>query len=243
MVGLHGATHAIRNGLRPDAGWAVARPVKPASTLFLVVDSAVMCHNVRMGILYKLTFANGKCYIGITTETLKRRVQRHVYCARIGRQYALSAAIRKYGEDGFLSEVLGTFDSWSELTKREIEAINQYDCMCPGGYNMTGGGEGTLGVKKSIEARRRIGAASSQRNAGRTLTEVHKQRVGDAFRGKPLSEATKEKMREAAKLRNSLSPRGPMSQEQKDKIRATLIGKKHPPERVAKRHERIVKKD
>lgn len=196
-----------------------------------------------MGILYKLTFANGKCYIGITTETLKRRVQRHVYYARIGRQYALSAAIRKYGEDGFSSEVLGTFDSWDEATKREVEAISQHGSMCPYGYNMTGGGEGTLGVKKSIEARRRIGEASSQRNAGRTLTEVHKQRVGDAFRGKPLAEATKEKMRDAARLRNSLSPRGPMSQDQKDKIRATLMGKKHPPERVAKRRERIAKKD
>lgn len=54
-----------------------------------------------MGILYKLTFPNGKSYIGITTESLSRRVQRHVNYARAGKSYALSSAIRKYGEDSF----------------------------------------------------------------------------------------------------------------------------------------------
>lgn len=185
-----------------------------------------------MGILYKLTFSNGKCYIGITTESLKRRVQRHIYYARSGRNYALSAAIRKYGENGFCYDILGEFQSWIELAEQEIILIGEYNSMIPNGYNMTMGGEGTLGVKKSIEARKRIGEASSKRNLGKKLTDIHKKRVGDAFRGKSLSQETKEKMSMAAKSRKH---RFEISQEHKDKISASLLGRKHSTERIEKR--------
>ena len=109
-----------------------------------------------MGIVYKLTFPNGKSYIGITTESLSRRVQRHVNYARAGKPYALSSAIRKYGEDSFSSEVIGNADNREELCMMEMFAIEALRTMCPHGYNMTGGGDGSSGVSPADNTRRKI---------------------------------------------------------------------------------------
>lgn len=180
---------------------------------------------MRIGIAYKLTFPNGKVYIGITRETLAQRVRRHVAYARAGRQYALSAAIRKYGEDSFSSEIVAS-GSWEELKRIEVQLIAKYDSLRHGGYNMTGGGEGSLGVSVSESTKQKI----SKTLAGRQLSDVHRKRVGDAQRGKRISEQTKQKMREAAAKRCST----PMSDEQKEKISAALRGKKRSPEVMAK---------
>jgi len=49
------------------------------------------------GCLYALTFPNGKQYIGITSGTLRRRVNLHRSHANTGRPGAVYNAIRKYG--------------------------------------------------------------------------------------------------------------------------------------------------
>lgn len=181
----------------------------------------------KTGIAYKLTFQNGKVYIGITRETLKQRIRRHIANARAGKPYALSAAIRKYGEDSFRAEVIGT-GSWEELRAIEVAEIARHDSLGAGGYNMTGGGEGTLCVAQSPETKAKIAAAL----LGRKCSDEHRARVSDAQRGKCIPEATREKMRAAAKAR---AARSPMSQDQKDKIRAALKGRKVPADVVAKR--------
>lgn len=174
---------------------------------------------MRTGIAYILTFQNGKVYIGITREGLSRRIERHIAYARSGKHFALSSAIRKYGESSFTSDVVGR-GTWEELQAIEISLIAKHNSCGAGGYNMTFGGEGSLGISPSEETRKRIGAAMSKALSGRTLTDEHKRRVGDAFRGKPLSLETRKKMSDAAKAR--VAARGPMSEEQKEKIRASL---------------------
>ena len=64
------------------------------------------------------------------------------------------------------------------------------------------------------------------------FSDEHKKKISEAQKGKVIPEDVKQKMREAAKRRCSLSP---MSQEQREKISKSLLGKKHSPERVAKR--------
>lgn len=154
-----------------------------------------------MGILYRLTFPNGKVYIGITTESLGRRVQRHIAYARSNRPYALSAAIRKYGEESFAAEVIGMANAWGELVKLEIDAIREHGSLCPNGYNMTAGGEGSLHVTPTEEKRAKI----SQTLSGRKLSEAHRKAVGDAQRGKTIPIQTRMRMREAHKSRPSMS--------------------------------------
>lgn len=176
-----------------------------------------------MGILYKLTFNSGKCYIGITTETLNRRVQRHVNYARANRSYALSAAIRKHGEKSFVAEILASAGTWDELKNLEIDAIRFYKSLCPNGYNMTAGGDGSLGVVPSDEKKKKISEALK----GRKLSDSHRKAVGDSQRGKVIPEDTRARMRVAHKARP------PMSDEQR-KIRSEHAKRQHAARRAQK---------
>lgn len=172
-------------------------------------------------ILYRLTFPNGKVYIGITTEPLKRRVRRHVLYARQNKAYALSAAIRKYGEDSFLVEHLALAMCWEDLLLLERQVISQYNSVCPSGYNMTGGGEGSFGIKPSDGKRKRI----SESLTGRVLSLDHRIAVGLAQKGKTIPPSTRKKMSDAHKSRP------PMSEEQKS-IRREAANRQHAARRI-----------
>ena len=172
-------------------------------------------------ILYRLTFPNGKVYIGITTEPLKRRVRRHVLYARQNKAYALSAAIRKYGEDSFLVEHLASAMCWEELLLLERQVISQYNSVCPSGYNMTGGGEGSFGIEPSEDKRKKISSSLT----GRRLSDSHRLAVGLSQKGKVISPETRRKMSEAHKSRQ------PMSEEQKA-IRREAAKRQHAARRL-----------
>jgi hypothetical protein len=93
-----------------------------------------------MGELYKLTFPSGKAYIGITLSTARERLRHHYYGR--SRNYAISNAIKKYGVDAVQIDVLARSDNWDDLCRLECEAIEEHRTRFPGGYNLTGGGEG-----------------------------------------------------------------------------------------------------
>lgn len=109
-------------------------------------------------ILYKLTNSvNGKVYIGITTRTLHNRWIRHKSSANTGSQCPIHRAIRKYGVDKFIVEVLSTFTNIQELKEAEIRYISIYESNdSTKGYNLTRGGDGTMGRTHSKETRDRI---------------------------------------------------------------------------------------
>lgn len=173
-------------------------------------------------ILYRLTFPNGKVYIGITTEPLTRRVRRHVLYAKQNKAYALSAAIRKYGENSFLVEHLASALCWEDLLLLERQVISQYNSVCPNGYNMTGGGEGSFGIEPSESKRKKISASLT----GRALSSAHRLAVGLAQKGKVIPPSTRKKMSNAHKSRQ------PMSEEQRA-IRREAAKRQHAARRLA----------
>ena len=62
-----------------------------------------------MGLIYKRTSPSGKYYIGQTTQPESVRWDSHVSEAFNNQEehcYLLNAAIRKYGKDSFLVEIL-----------------------------------------------------------------------------------------------------------------------------------------
>ena len=91
------------------------------------------------GVVYKITNrVNGKSYIGITTRTLDERFNEHCTAdSYIGR------AIRKYGENNFIKQVIDYADNHQELIELEIEYIKHYDSF-KNGYNLTIGGDGVI---------------------------------------------------------------------------------------------------
>lgn len=112
-----------------------------------------------MHILYKLTFASGKSYIGQTVRALPIRIIAHRTSAKNGSQLPVHAAWRKYGEPEIA--VIAEFDSHDELHAAEIAAIAEHQTRAPGGYNISIGGD--TAPSKNPEVAAKIAAKAKGR--------------------------------------------------------------------------------
>lgn len=127
----------------------------------------------------------GKQYVGITTFAVRRRWRRHCNRAlankkRNGDCPALHAAIRKYGEDAFTVEQVYLAFSWEAALAAEIDLIATSCTKVPGGYNLTDGGEGVLGMRLSEKHRHHLATV----NIGRKHNPETKQKRSEAMRGR-----------------------------------------------------------
>lgn len=126
-----------------------------------------------MHIVYRhVNKVNGKSYIGFTPRTSRTdcssftpeqtlahanhlmmiRWKMHLYAARKGFTYAFSNAIRKYGSDAFDHEILEICHSPKEGLEREKHWIEKFKSITHlNGYNLTNGGDGLCGWKRSPE--------------------------------------------------------------------------------------------
>jgi group I intron endonuclease len=183
------------------------------------------------GFLYRLTFPNGKAYIGITTKSVEKRFIQHCSLARIGRvSFAVHLAISKYDSKNVVVETLATADV--ELLKRlEIEEIDKQNTRYPNGYNLTDGGDGAVGM--DAETRRKISNAAS----GRTATPETKAKLSAAHTGKKYSPEMCARMSvistgrchtEDAKLKISEKAKARWADpDKKEKLSASLRGKRY----------------
>lgn len=89
-------------------------------------------------IIYKITnIQNNKVYIGQTINTLERRFNRHKTDALnnvVNTHFA--RAIREYGIDSFVAEIIDTAETQEELNRREQYWIHYYNSI-EEGYNET----------------------------------------------------------------------------------------------------------
>lgn len=187
---------------------------------------------IPLGFLYRLTFPNGKAYIGITTGTVRKRFNDHV-CAstRATNTFAVHRAIKKYGRESVKVETLATasFDCLKDI---EVRAIAVFGTKAPNGYNLTDGGDGTIGVIRSKETLANMRAAqlgstrtdetkANMRAAklGKKFSPEHKAKIGLAHKGKFVSAETREKI--------SLAKTGTVhSSEAREKMSVQRLGKK-----------------
>lgn len=108
--------------------------------------------------IYSFTnIINGKKYIGSTINSPNIRYNQHLYHVNNNTSktsYPLYAAIRKYGIENFLFEVLYSGNcSQEELLKLEHDYIIQYNTVSPFGYNQTDNTERPI---NSVEAYKKI---------------------------------------------------------------------------------------
>ena len=149
---------------------------------------------------------NGHRYIGFTTQGLSVRERKH---RKIGQRseggFHFHSALRKYGDENFVFELLGGFGDDEDLAKMyEREAIEAYKPE----YNLSHGGEG--GSMPEI-TRQRISAANKGRVGpmlGRKFTLEHCAKIRANTKGKP-----------------HMAVRGvPLSEERRRKISAAVMG-------------------
>lgn len=118
-----------------------------------------------MAVIYKATNTkNGKAYIGFSSNFQSRLTAHKNKAARGDCQY-LHNAINKWGWDAFEWQVLyESKDSEHCLRVMEPKLIEEHNTFWEnGGYNLTKGGEGTLGSKRSEESKKLISEKAKQR--------------------------------------------------------------------------------
>lgn len=112
---------------------------------------------------------NGKSYIGITSNSVEKRWGKNGqgYNPYHRQRNLLYDAIQKYGWDNFEHEIIKNDLCFEDACKLEQYYIKKYNTKAPYGYNLTLGGEGTLGVSVSKTERKR---RSKRMSGGNNIT-------------------------------------------------------------------------
>lgn len=90
--------------------------------------------------IYKITSPSGKSYIGLTKTGIRERWRKHVRRALIEQKnHPFYCAIRKYGPEAFMLEVLEAVQTKGQAQKAEMQHIAAHDKKLL--YNLSRGGE------------------------------------------------------------------------------------------------------
>ncbi len=125
---------------------------------------------------------NNKKYVGITKRGYKFRFREHISSAKCGSNNLLHCAIRKYGESNFSLELVQSNVPTEDIGEVEQFYIKYYNTYYKDrcGYNMTVGGNGTIGYEFTDEVKARM----SKANSGRKYTKERNERIRAAMTGR-----------------------------------------------------------
>ena len=162
-----------------------------------------------MGLIYCITFKNGKRYIGQTTRTIEKRMKEHLTQKGC---IALHAAIEKYGEDNYTIEILIIVND-ELLDDYEKTFIKLFNTLVPNGYNIRDGGSNGKHCEESRERMRQAKIGPKNHNYGKPRTEETRAKISEKKKGenhhfynKELSIEHKQKLSEVHKKYDSSLP-------------------------------------
>ncbi len=176
-------------------------------------------------------FLNSKKYVGITSQSIEKRWIAHVSASRKPAcKSELHKEIKLFGRQAFRVQELETHATYRDLLVAEKRLILEHGTLHPSGYNMTAGGQGTVGYKWKIEDRKKLSLKTKGRSmehailarkarGRRTLTAEHKAKISQSHVGKKQAPHTEE---HKAKLRAALLGR-PTSPETKQKLKEAAL--------------------
>jgi len=116
-------------------------------------------------IIYKTTNKiNRKVYVGKDSKSNPDY---------FGSGILLQKAIKKYSKENFTKEVIDLTENEEDLNEKERYWIRFYNCKVPNGYNLTDGGDGTLGFFPNEESRKKMSEAGKRK----IFTEEHRRKL------------------------------------------------------------------
>ena len=145
---------------------------------------------------YWLIFKNKKIYIG-------KHQTENINDGYFGSGVALEKAIKKYGKNLFIKEILFIFENEDEMNRKEKEIVTEEFIAKKNNYNMGVGGEGGeggshfKGKTHTEETKKKLSDIAKNRK----LSSESKLKISEANRRRVLSDETKKKLSEKAKLR------------------------------------------
>jgi group I intron endonuclease len=161
---------------------------------------------------------NNKKYIGYTIDFYKRKREHINYLIRGNHcNIYLQRSFVNYGKENFIFYIIEQCKlDYKELQEKEkyyIEFYNSYGLSK--GYNLTKGGDGSLGYKHTEETKKKC----SDFRKGKSLSEETKQKLSKILTGRKMSDEFKRKLSERSKKQRH-------SEETKQKLRELHLGKK-----------------
>jgi group I intron endonuclease len=167
--------------------------------------------------IYKFTHINtGRSYVGQTIQNPNQRRLEHIADSRhTPREYHFHNALRKYGIDSFIFEVIDQASSIEELNSLEEKYVEQFDSI-NNGFNIRQAGGNKLHSEESKQRMREAQkAAHARRRAegreggwtrkdggpmkGKQCSKKHKEKVGMANKGKKRTDEQIERQRQILK--------------------------------------------
>jgi len=166
------------------------------------------------GYIYITTcLVNGKKYVGQSTNHKNKGNY-------IGSGIAFKCAIRKYGTDNFVKEIIhDNILSLDELNKLERKYISEFNTLVPNGYNIDLGG--TNKGRCSNTTKLKI----SNNKKGKPHNETQKNANRNSHIGIKLSDETKNKISLAMRGKSSWNKDKKMPKGHSDKMRKIMTGK------------------
>lgn len=172
----------------------------------------MFCIHLVFCVYLVTNLANEKCYVGWTID-LKNRWRHHRWTG--SGCVALKRAIAKYGIDHFVIHPIEWCETDTDAKDAERFWISWYDSFGPRGYNLTAGGDGSLGFRHSRETREKMSIAHQQES-----DETRARKSAAALRRSPPSAE--------AIMKSAIARRG---QKRSDEFRAKIaaIARSRPP--------------
>lgn len=126
-----------------------------------------------MWCVYEHISPSNKVYVGITSKNpLRRWKGGKGYVRNDNHQPLFANAIIKYGWDNFKHNIVASELTFEEACNMEISLIRKYKSQ-KRSYNITDGGEGSLGTKHSEATKRKL----SILRKGKKCTKEHSQKA------------------------------------------------------------------
>jgi group I intron endonuclease len=135
---------------------------------------------------------NNKVYVGQTTNLRKRwNHHRSTASSITKKKWPLHRAIVKYGIESFVFTLIQEVQNKDELDLAEQYWIKHFNSRDRNyGYNLTDGGNGPSGAKRSEETKQKMRISK----LGKKRSAEDRQKMSDGRRGIPLSTTHKQSM-------------------------------------------------
>ena len=141
-------------------------------------------------IIYKIiNLSNNKYYIG-------KHKTKNIEDGYLGSGITLKNAIKKYGQENFIKQILFIMETEHEMNIKERELVNEQVVSDPLSYNMRIGGVGGFSKNDSEKGNRVL------KERGTLQSTEFRQKLSKALtgkpahnKGKPMSESVKSKLR------------------------------------------------
>ncbi len=139
--------------------------------------------------IYKITnIINNKIYIGQTINSIHQRFDEHCSLTKSKHRSAIREAIRKYGKNNFIIEIIDNADTIEELNCKEIKWIAKLSAISPNGYNLEAGGKNKI-VHHSTKLKMSIAKLGKK---GHAVTRATKDKISHSRTGMKFSDKHKE---------------------------------------------------